>query len=282
MQSEDSGLPQRVIEWRTWMRASGMSPRTVEARMHLMRRFTAEAGDPETADATTIIDWMASYNGERRPLWSVGTRQTHRANLASWFGWLVKQEYRLDDPMVRVRAPRRPRREARAVAEQHLPRLLSQRMHSRTRVMIMLAAYQGLRVSEIACLRGEDVDVMAGTITVHGKGGTVASLPLHEEIEAIAKTMPARGWWFPSRDSSGHVHGHSVSAMVSKAMQRARVPGTAHSLRHGFATRLLAEGTDTRVIQSLLRHANLATTQIYTHVDRSAMREAMERLRRTA
>ena len=107
--------------------------------------------------------------------------------------------------------------------------------------MIRLGAYQGLRAHEIAKVRGEDVDVAAGTLYVCGKGGVEAELPLHSAIAEEAARMPATGWWFPSYlNREQPVLSGSVSAVLSGAMARAGVPGTAHSLRHWHATELLA------------------------------------------
>lgn len=149
--------------------------------------------------------------------------------------------------------------------------------------MILLAAYQGLRVSEVARVRGVDVDGLGETLTVLGKGGVRAVLPLHPYIAAEADRY-GPGWWFgqhvPNRSSrsGGPVLGNSVSRIVGEAMGRAGVPGTCHSLRHWYASEMLRQGVDVRVIQQLMRHASLATTERYLHVDDEQRRAGALRL----
>lgn len=268
----------RIDEWRTWQLAQGLALRTVTERVRLIERFRAGISeDPVTAAHGPIVEWMASDGGSPRP-WGQSTRATYRSALCAWFDWLVRMDYRPDNPMVKVGSVRVPKREARPVADEHLPRLLASRMHTRTRVMVLLAAYAGLRVHEIAKVRGEDFDIIARTLTVVGKGGKRARMPLHDRLAEIAGAMPARGWWFPSRDRTGHVQARSVSAMISQVMRRAGVPGTPHSLRHWFATTLVDEDVDIRTVQELLRHASLATTQIYTRVSDERRRAAVDKL----
>ena len=105
--------------------------------------------------------------------------------------------------------------------------------------MVLLAALAGLRVHEIAKVRGEDVDIDDRTLRVTGKGGRSDTLPLHPLLVAAALTMPTRGWWFPanSRRPGDHVHPKSVSDIIGQAMRRAGIVGTPHALRHSYGRR---------------------------------------------
>ena len=91
--------------------------------------------------------------------------------------------------------------------------------------------------------------------------------------------MPAIDWWFPSPLDPGRpIRRDSVSTAIGQVMRRAGVDGTAHQLRHWYATELLHSGTDIRVVQTLMRHASLATTAQYAAVDDDQQREAVHRL----
>jgi integrase/recombinase XerD len=153
-------------------------------------------------------------------------------------------------------------------------------MHRRTLIMVLLAALAGLRVHEIAKVRGEDVDIDDRTLRVTGKGGRSDTLPLHPLLVAAALTMPTRGWWFPAnaRRPGDHVHAKSVSDIIGQAMLRAEIPGTPHGLRHWYGTNLVATGADLRTAQTLLRHANLQTTAIYIAVADQKRSEAVDKL----
>lgn len=256
-------------EWADWMQAAGFSARTITDRVQLVRRFEASAGVPSTA-----ADWqsIARFLGSEH--FGPGTRQTYHAHLRAWFSWLVVLGHRSDDPMVTLRAPKTPRRRARPLSPRQLEQLLEIRMHRRTRIMILLAAAQGLRVSEIAAMRG---DLIRGDrLRVVGKGGVDVDIPLHPIIEEdIAPSMP-RGWWFPSHVNEGHILGNSVSTIISQAMGRAGVPGTPHALRHFFGTYTLrGSGGNLLVTQTLMRHAKITSTTVYTEVDEDVCRAAM-------
>ena len=218
--------------------------------------------------------------------WKVSTRVAYHRALHAWFRWLVETDRWLEDPMDRMKAPKVPRSKPRPVTNTQLERILATRMKRNTRAMILLAAYAGLRVHEVAKVHVDDLDLAEGTLHVAGKGGHEREVPLHEDLAAAADWMPARGWWFPARKPNvafpvggGHILSRSVSSVIGNVMTRAGVRGTPHCLRHWFATELLEQGADARTVQ-LLGHASLATTQIYTLVTDERRQAAVHRLPR--
>jgi len=260
--------------WTATMRAEGLAERTIDARLSAVRLCSRAAGRPATElTEQDIIDWLAE------PRLSPGTRQKYHGSLRAWSRYLVRVGVRLDDPTADLRTPRVPRRQPRPVADEHLEAILCSRMHHRTRVMIHLMAYEGLRRHEVAKLRGEDLDLLAGTLTIVGKGGVRAEIPLHTVILEDARTMPRHGWWFPSYvDPTRPVKAHSVGGVVARAMRRADVDATGHQLRHWYGTGLLGSGVDVRIVQELMRHASLATTALYTRVHADQQRAGLARL----
>jgi integrase/recombinase XerD len=185
------------------------------------------------------------------------------------------------DITARLPRPKAAKGVPRPISDQQLRDLLGTRMHRRTRVMVLLAALAGLRVHEIAKVRGEDVDLAARTLRVTGKGNVTATLLLHPELVEAAKTMPRRGWWFPgnSRRPGEAIKWRSVTDIIAQAMDRAEIPGgTAHRLRHWYGSTLVGNGADLRTAQQLLRHANLNTTAIYVAVRDEKRIEAIDRL----
>lgn len=262
-----------LVAWSQWMRARGMAERTITERLRIIGRIAKLATvHPADLDADTITGYLAG-------LTSAGTRQSYYGAISSWLRWLRLNGTREDDPMLLLGRPKGPRRRPHPIATAHLEVLLASRMHRRTRTMIVLAAYAGLRVHEIAKIRGEDVDLIGEMILVDGKGGVREFLPLHEMVAREALRYPRRGWWFPAYDGDNRpVRANSVSDIVSRAMARAGIPGSAHSLRHWYGTELLRSGADARTTQTLLRHASLATTAIYTLVNDDQRRAAVVRL----
>lgn len=260
-------------QWTRRMRAEGLAERTVTERPRIVRRAAALlSADPAALTTEQLVDYLAE-------LPTASTRQTYYGALRAWHSWLMERGIRGDDPTACLRRPRAPRREARPVATDHIDVVLASGIRRRTRTAILLCAYQGLRVHEAAKIRGEDVDLVAGTLRVAGKGGADVVRPLHPLIAAEAEHYPRRGWWFPSHTRPGRpIRRESLSAALSRAMARVDVPGTAHSLRHWLATELLRSGANARTVQEVMRHASLATLQIYTLVDRDQQRAAILRL----
>lgn len=145
-----------------------------------------------------------------------------------------------------------------------------------TRMMLVLASLQGLRVSEVAKVRGEDVN--ADTLFVEGKGGSRAMLPTHPTVWALAEPFPRRGWWFPGAHPRRPVCRQTVWRRISDALQAVDCYATPHQLRHFHGTALLDSGASIRVVQRLLRHQSLTSTEIYTYVNDGDCRRAINSL----
>jgi len=264
-----------VAEWAVWQRSGRRSERTIEERGRVISDFLSTGVDPVTAKPMDIARWMAA-----NPQWSQSTAATYFSYLTSFFKWLVMMDYRSDNPMFKLQTPRRPERSPRPVADSDLVKMLNVRVRHRTKVMILLAALAGLRVAEIARVAGEDIDLDAERIHILGKGSKRAWVPLHPILVEVAHTMPKEGFWFPgnSRRPGLPIRGKSVSDIITGVMRRAGVQGTPHSLRHWYATTLLAEGADLRTVQELMRHSSIQTTQVYTQVPDKRRAAAVHKL----
>ena len=247
--------------WVLTMRARGLAPRTVTERERTLRVAARRAGEPPLTFTTEgAAVFLASIDTQ-------ATRRVYYVTIKNWTTWLVQTGRRRDDPLLMLPAPKVPRYEPHPVTTHQLEVLLRSRMHRRTRAMILLAAYEGLRVHEVAKVRGDDVDLDARTLRVVGKGGVTATLPLHQLVVDVAAGFPERGWWFPAYTAAGaHISGRSITATISAAMRRSGIRSSAHSLRHWYGTELVRSGADLRTTQTLLRHSSLATTAVYTAV----------------
>ncbi len=255
------------------MRAQGLSERTIGERTGTMRQVLTHAHtDPLTLAAADILAFLA------RPL-SASTRATYHASIRAFCAWMQRTGRRADNPADRTPRPRRPKSRPRPIEASQLHALLATANRRRTRAYVLLGALAGLRVHEIAKVRGDDIDPYTHVLTVVGKGGKVAQVPLHDDLVALAATMPTTGWWFPSYAvDREHVSSTAVSQAVSDAMRRAGFEGKPHQLRHFYGTELVRAGVNLRIVQTLMRHESPATTAIYTKVDFDQLRAGIAAL----
>ena len=137
---------------------------------------------------------------------------------------------------------------------------------------LVLALLAGLRAHEIAKIRGEDVT--ADLIYVEGKGQVRAALPTHPDIWALAQRHDEPGYWYPGPED-GHLRGNTISIRVGQLFRGLNITGSIHRCRHTYGTRLLRRGAHIRTVQKLMRHASLATTQVYTDVSDDELRDAI-------
>lgn len=253
-------------DWKLWMRAQGLSDRTITERLAVVTRLLATS-TPFTVSEIDIQRFLA------RPV-SASTKATYHADIRAFCAWMQRTGRREDNPADRTPRPRRPKGTPRPVSDGQLHAILACANRHRTRAYVMLGAYAGLRVHEIAKIAGRDIG--GGMLTVTGKGGKTATVPLHHALEPLAAVMPD-GYWFPSR-TAPHVAGAAVSQAISDCMRRAHVPATPHALRHFYATELVRAGVNLRIVQTLMRHESPATTAIYAQVDLGQMRAAIDLL----
>ena len=252
------------------MIASGLARRTITERIRTLTRFESEMRTPAlAADHFQLADWISDLD--------VGpaTKSTYHSMLKTFFAWAVTAELRGDNPMLKIKAPKRPKRSPRPISDAAFRRMLEAAHGDDTlTAMLLLSGLQGLRVSEIARMHSRCIDIDARTITVIGKGGTELVNPIHRDVLRHAKRMP-RGYWFPSQRSR-HLGGRTVSQRIRLHMITCRVPGTPHAFRHYFCTELVNHGADLRVVQELARHSQLSTTAIYVATNDTRKRAALE------
>ncbi len=216
------------------------------------------------------------------------------AELRSFGNFLVREEVLESNPFRMVSAPRIPKRLPQYLTVAEVEVLLaapdtSTPLGLRDRAIIEVLYAAGLRVSELAGLDVADVDLAQGQARVRGKGGKerigllgrAAVRAVRAYLEggrpALLGQRSTNALWLNHR--GGHLTVRGVTLILSKTGERAGIRTRVHPhvLRHSFATHLLDGGADLRVVQELLGHANLATTQIYTHVSQSRAREVYMR-----
>ena len=260
---------QYLTAWTQWIQANGGSENTITTRLYGIRALMNHRGNPDPVTFTTaqIVAWLADCHND----W---TRRTYLITARQWHRWLLEQGLRADDPTGLLRSPRTPRAVPRPAPGDAIHAVLTGAPR-RVRAYIVLGLYAGLRCCEIARVTGQDFD--GDRFYVVGKGGSGEWMPVHPLVAQLTRGYPTYGWWFPGRDH-GHVAAKAVSRTIAAAFTRAGYHVTAHQLRHWFGTETLRQSGDLRVVQELMRHRSVASTQIYTQVESRAKTSAVRRL----
>ena len=236
------------------------------------------------ADEPAIEAWFASLS--TRGL-SAATAARRRSAVRQFYRFALGEGWRTDDPSRRLDAPKQGRPLPRTLSREEVVALLTASAARdgasgvRMIALVELAYASGLRVSELLALRVEAVRRDPAYLIVRGKGGKERLAPLNASAREAVKTWlttraaarpekaPDSPWLFPSGSAAGHLTPRRFAQMLDQAAMDAGIDParvSPHVLRHAFATHLLEGGADLRVVQTLLGHADIATTQIYTHV----------------
>jgi integrase/recombinase XerD len=263
-----------------------------DASPHTLSAYARDLADAEAglsqglmeADAEAVEAWFAGLS--TRGL-SAATAARRRSAVRQFYRFCLGEGWRSDDPSRRLDAPKQGRPLPKTLSRDEVERLLTAAAARdgaaglRLIALVELAYASGLRVSELLALRVEAVRRDPAYLIVRGKGGKERLAPLNASArEAIKAWLTARDaawpkkapdspWLFPSTGTSGHLTPRRFAQLLDQAAIDAGIDPSRvspHVLRHAFATHLLEGGADLRVVQTLLGHADIATTQIYTHV----------------
>jgi integrase/recombinase XerD len=260
-----------AAEYEHYLHLCGRAPTTIRARVVVASARLAAWG-VEGMTAERIFEWLGT------PGWSKWTRATYYAHLKDLCEFLVVSGYLEESPMEDdlIHKPKRPRSLPRPLTEEEVGRLMSSAV-GRERDWCLLAVLAGLRVHEIAKLRGEDVSAQG--IYVLGKGGVEAMLPIHPDLWTMAQRYPRHGYWFPAtRGERGHLKADTITAAITALFGSLGITGSIHRLRHTYCTGLLRKGVHVRQVQRLMRHGSLETTAMYAAVDEDALQAAINLL----
>ena len=282
--SADEGRVEAFLEMLAAER--GAAPLTIEAYRRVLADFGAHLAARGAPLADADAEAVRSYLGRLAARVALSTAARRLSCLRQFYRFLYAEGLRADDPTATIDSPRRPRPLPKVLSEAEVERLLASARAragadgARLVALIELLYATGLRVSELvtlplAALRGDPRLLM-----VRGKGGRERLVPLGETAQrAVAAYLEVRDrfirsgaaspWLFASRSASGHLTRHRLGQMLKELAVAAGIePGrvSPHVLRHAFASHLLAHGADLRAVQMMLGHADIATTQIYTHV----------------
>ncbi|KKN24506.1 hypothetical protein LCGC14_0894110 [marine sediment metagenome] len=285
MRQEDDVVIDRFID-AVWLE-DGLGANTRQAYRSDLQRLAVWAkgqpGEPLLAEIrrADLLAWMA--NGLAEGI-KTSTAARRLSGARRFYRFLLRERLIAEDPTLRIDSPRLPRRLPDSLTEEEVDALLAEPdpglpIEQRDKAMLEILYGCGLRVSELTGLRVDQVNVRQGVIRVTGKGDKERLVPLGEEaVDWLLRYMKdGRPELLKGRACDALFPGSRAAAMTRQtfwhrirhyaARTGIRKHLSPHTLRHAFATHLLNHGADLRVVQMLLGHSDLSTTQIYTHVD---------------
>lgn len=265
----------------------GAAVNTIAAYRRDLEDFAGALGRRGRSDTDAAAEDIRAYMAQLASAGLAPSTAARRLSaLRQYFGFLHAEGIRTDDPAAPVDSPRRGRPLPKILTEDDVERLLAGARETpgpsglRLVAMLELLYATGLRVSELVTLPFAAVARDPEFLVVRGKGGRERMVPLNEAgreavrryCEVRARFLPAgqpSPWLFPSRGKEGYLTRQRFAQMLKDLAGRSDIEPrrvSPHVLRHAFASHLLAHGADLRSVQQMLGHADISTTQIYTHV----------------
>lgn len=260
-----------------------LSPHTLSNYRRDLERLQQLLSDHQLADWQTLDEAALRYAIGQLHAEGLSGRSLQRLLSAcrAFYRFLSREGWCTRNPALSVQAPKAPRRLPQTLDTEQVGALLDVKgdepLDIRDRAMMELIYSSGLRVSELVGIELRDLDLAEGEITVLGKGRKTRRLPVGRlAVEAIRAWLPERNK-LASPDETTLFVGQRGRRLTTRAVeqrlqQRGAEQGTQgrvypHRLRHSFASHMLESSGDLRAVQELLGHANISTTQIYTHLD---------------
>ncbi|NPV71225.1 MAG: site-specific tyrosine recombinase XerD [Firmicutes bacterium] len=248
---------------------------------------------PEEIDYLVIRGFVSHLSGQGYSRRSIARKQ---ACLRTFFKYLCREDRISSNPAKEVATPKLEKKLPHFLDEAEVRALIEQPdsstvLGARDRAILDLLYAAGLRVSELVSLSAGDIDYSVGYVVVMGKGRKERFVPVGSEaIASLGRYLessrpalaansrkPGRALFLSKRGT--RLTTRSVMRLVDKyvKMLAIRKHVSPHTLRHSFATHLLAGGADLRSVQEMLGHASISTTQIYTHITRKKMKEVYDK-----
>jgi len=250
-----------------------------------LREFSA-LYDLKTAGMSEINDYLIGLEAQGL---APATRARRLSSIRQLYAFAFQEGWRKDNPAARIKGPKRPKSLPKTLSERQVQDLMeaatttgkTKAIRARNTCLFEVLYATGLRVSELVSLPLAAVSGDPRMILVRGKGGVERMVPLSPAAkESLAAWLPHRAkilketttssrFLFPQKGGDTHFSRVQFFTLVKNVASRAGLDPSEvspHTLRHAFATHLLANGADLRAIQMLLGHADIATTEIYTHV----------------
>lgn len=259
----------------------GLSQNTVNSYRMDLTYFLDKFDSPQEISRGDINNYIRELREKNFAPSSV-TRKI--ASLRGFFKWLCAGEYIKTNPTLTLEQPKNPKHLPKVLSVEEIEKILHENLSLQEKLIVELLYGCGLRVSELTNLKINDIDINSGMLRCYGKGSKERIVPTGTKLKsALNNYLPERefliqkfnlqsknllisehGKLYTRQDIYNFIHaqGKKINKNISP-----------HTLRHSYATHLLENGADLRVVQELLGHSDVATTQLYTHISKKRLKE---------
>ena len=264
----------------------GLSENTIEAYRRDLTDFLAFCENHGTEDLnsvkrTEINSYVLKMHDEN---FTATTIVRKIASLRGFFKWLCANEYCKSDPTLTLEQPKLPKRLPKVMTVQEIEEILSRHLDELHSLILELLYGCGLRVSELVNINVNDIDIKAKYLRCMGKGSKERLVPLGKKaVMAVKKFLPVREYNLKKNniaakrllvnDKGRILTRQDIYTFIHEQGEKIHKHISPHTLRHSFATHLIENGADLRVVQELLGHSDVATTQLYTHISKKRLKE---------
>ena len=259
----------------------GLSQNTIDAYRRDLSDFAQNVEDIHSINRMNINAYVRTLRERKLAPTSVIRKV---ASLRGFFKWATSSGILEKNPTATLEQPKTPQRLPKVVSVKEIDEMLHNNLTPLEHVMMELLYSCGLRVSELVNLKLNDIDLSSKYVRCFGKGSKERIIPIGEQAKAMLKE------YFPTRDllikkynlttknllikDNGHfVTRQDVYNFIHAQGKLIHKNISPHTLRHSFATHLLENGADLRVVQELLGHSDVSTTQLYTHISKKRLKE---------
>ncbi len=259
----------------------GLSQNTIDAYRRDLSDFSKGIDDIKTIDRTTINSYIRTLRERNLAPTSIIRKI---ASIRGFFKWATSSEIINKNPASTIEQPKTPQRLPKVLSIKEIEEILHNNLTPTEQVIVELLYSAGLRVSELVNLKIQDIDLASKYIRCYGKGSKERIIPIGEKAKQVVKEyLPQRDFLIKKYNlntkkllilNNGRLINrqdiynfiHAQGKLIHKNI-------SPHTLRHSFATHLLENGADLRVVQELLGHSDVSTTQLYTHISKKRLKE---------
>ena len=206
------------------------------------------------------------------------------ASLRGWFLWLIENNYTVTNPILGIKQPKLTRKLPKVLNMNEIQTLLTEKMLPVEHAFFELLYAAGLRVSELVGLNVQNIDFTSGYVRCFGKGSKERIVPIGKAAQnALKKYLKTRDLIIRKfnlqektlflKDNGKKISRQDVYNFIKQTGKTINKQISPHTIRHSFATHLLENGADLRVVQELLGHSDVSTTQLYTHISKKRLKE---------